>query len=108
MPPSDRVPIYRAFVRGVVMGVLVGKTQDCRARSGIVFNFLGIGQVAVDRVNRPVCDLDRTGDGVPDALAVGKASSGALSTVMLIDAATGRQVTEFNAFQPAFLGGVAN
>ena len=51
--------------------------------------------------------VDQSGDGVPDALVVGKASTGDLSTVMVIDAATGRQTMLFDAFQPGFLGGVS-
>ncbi|MBU6295904.1 MAG: hypothetical protein KJS91_14570, partial [Planctomycetes bacterium] len=49
--------------------------------------------------------VDRTGDGVSDALVVSKAAIGNLSTVMVIDAATGRQAMLFNAFGNRFLGG---
>ena len=57
--------------------------------------------------NITVSGVDQTGDGVPDALVVGKATLGDLSTVMVIDAATGRQTMLFDAFQPSFLGGVS-
>jgi hypothetical protein len=57
--------------------------------------------------NITVSGVDQTGDGVADALAVGKATLGDLSTVMVIDAATGRQTMLFDAFQPSFLGGVS-
>ncbi len=49
--------------------------------------------------------LDRNGDGVPESLLVSKASPGNLSTVEIIDAATGKQVMEFNAFGNKFKGG---
>jgi len=49
--------------------------------------------------------LDRTGDGVADSLLVSKATPGNLSTVMVIDAATGRVAMQFNAFGNKFLGG---
>ena len=57
--------------------------------------------------NLTVSRVDQTGDGVPDALVVGKATLGDLSTVMVIDAATGRQTMLFDAFLPSFLGGVS-
>ncbi|MFM7540900.1 MAG: beta strand repeat-containing protein [Planctomycetota bacterium] len=49
--------------------------------------------------------LDRTGDGVADSLLVSKATPGNLSTVMVIDAATGRVAMQFNAFGNKFFGG---
>ena len=86
---------------GVIASSTAGLIQLTTA-TGIVRQFQPFrGYAGLISVNA----VDRTGDGVSDALIVSKASPGNLSTVMMIDAATGRQAMFFNAFGTSFLGG---
>ena len=81
----------------VQLGILNGGLNGGVTRRIVPF----AGYTGVLSVNA----LDRSGDGVADTLVVAKATPGSLSTVMLIDAATGRLVMQFNAFGGSFRGG---
>ena len=101
--PAPTGPVITApfsLARGVMVSATTGLVQ--LGTTGGVFRqfrpFAGyVGLVDVDTV-------DRTGDGKADALVVSMASTGSAGTMMVIDAATGRQAYRFNVF-PGFMGG---